>query len=125
MCRFSKPISDISLADLDKPNKVPNFFEALSANVSKWCEIGAHQEVVSWIQKGVSIPFTSEHDCFNLPNHKLTYYSQGVFVKQEIENLLQVGAIETCDTAPPCVSPLKGVSQKKVENGVLSQISDY
>ena len=62
-------------------------------------------------QKGVSIPFTSEPDCFNLPNHKLTY-SQGVFVKQKIENLLQVGAIEPCDTAPPCVSPLGCVPKK-------------
>lgn len=112
MCRFSKPISDASLGNLDKPsNKVPNFVEALSSNVTKWCEIGTNQEVLSWIQKGVSIPFTSEPDCFNLPNHKLTY-SQGIFVKQEIQNLLQVGAIEPCDTAPPCVSPLGCVPKK-------------
>ena len=122
-CRFTKPINDISL-DLDTPNKVPNFFEALSANVTKWCEIGTHQEVVFiyWIQK-VLVSFTSEPDCFNLPNHKLTY-SQSVFVKQEIENLLQVGAIQPCDTTPPCVSALE-CPPKKVENGVLSHISDY
>lgn len=92
----------------------------LTKNYAHWCDIGANQEVLSWLKNGVKIPFATEPDCFYLPNHTLSF-KQSEFVKEELKTLVHAGAIERCSTPPKCISPL-GIVPKK--GGKLRLITD-
>ena len=92
----------------------------LTQNYTNWCDIGANQEVLTWIKKGVEIPFATEPDCFHLPNRKFNI-TQREFVAQELKTLVRAGAIEHCNTPPKCISPL-GVVPKK--GGKLRLVTD-
>jgi hypothetical protein len=76
-----------------------------------WSEIGAPNEVLDWIQYGVYIPFVNEPYSFHLPNRAFTG-TQGKFIKDELQDLLQSGAIKEVYTPPTCVSPISCVPKK-------------
>lgn len=93
----------------------------LADNITSWENIGAPEEVKSWIQHGVPIDFTSipKHFCFNNPKFS---ESELCFLRNEISELSTDGAIKAVGFKPDYVSPIKCVPKK--EPGKLRMIID-
>jgi hypothetical protein len=72
-----------------------------------------HINVIRWIAEGVHIPFVDTPPSFHFPNHKFSF-SHREFIANEIQSLLESGAIQICDPQqkPFCVSPIKCVAKK-------------
>ena len=83
----------------------------LSAHADTWKRIGANDTILKWITEGVPLPFTSEPSTFHLDNYILNS-KEVAFIDDEINALLQSGAIRVSDVVPVCVSPLKCVPKR-------------
>ena len=96
----------------------------VAASLSKcsqyWLEIGAPAFIVQWITKGVPLIFKEQPCPFHLNNHVLNE-KERTFVQEEINSLLNCGAIEKCDFIPNFVSPIGCVPKK---GGKLRMIVD-
>lgn len=92
----------------------------LKSCVEAWHQIQAPDYVIEWIQNGVSIPFSSDVESFELENHSFNF-KQSSFVNSEIDRLLHCGFIDICGDKPVCVSPLGVVPKKR---GKLRLITD-
>ena len=101
------------------------FSEAFKANnlqshLQFWTDINAPYHVIDWIAQGVKIPFNETPCSFALQNRQLSPIHKQ-FVVEELEKLVQSGAIKKQSVAPTCVSPI-GVVPKR--GGKLRLIVD-
>lgn len=87
--------------------------DRLSSHLDAWKRIGAPAHVLQWIQEGIKIPFLDgipPGSLYTNP-YRLTD-SETRFVRSEIAELLESGAIQQVYTRPHCVSPIKCVPKK-------------
>lgn len=85
--------------------------DGLSSSIEAWQSIQAPPYVLDWISDGVPVPFHTLPAGFHLPNKQLSF-AQSVFVQQELNELLRVGAIVETKNPPTCISPI-GVVPKR------------
>ena len=92
----------------------------LSLHYQQWMAIESNQLILSWIKNGVPIPFVSKPEPF-ISHNRLLSTSEEIFVDNEIKDLLSSGAIQTCENAPLCVSPISCVPKR---GGKLRMVID-
>ena len=90
---------------------VPSVVGSLKRNVSAWRDIGANEEVLSWISDGIKLPFTKTPDRYECVNHKFSS-EQVRFLDTEINKLLKSGAVSRSVNKPHCVNALGCVPKK-------------
>ena len=84
---------------------------SLKNHISAWQNIGANEEVLSWINEGIKLPFKNTPDRYEYSNHKFTV-DQVRFLDTEINKLLKSGAISRSVNKPFCVNALGCVPKK-------------
>ncbi len=85
----------------------------LADHIDSWKDIGAPKHILNLISQGVKIPFVQKPEPFCLPNHVLSL-SQETFLKQEIDELLQQGAIRKSKVKSLYILPIHCV--RKAQN---------
>lgn len=84
----------------------------LRNNIQAWHDIGASQEVLSWIEIGAKLSFSSPPISYENANR--VYSSKDIqFVDSEIRKLFNNGAISKVNDKPFCVSALFTVPKKQ------------
>ena len=69
-----------------------NVVGSLKEHINAWRRINANEEVINWIDNGVTFPFSSQPTPYQFQNHKFSQ-KQVDFVDSEIGTLLLSGAI--------------------------------
>ena len=83
----------------------------LKLNTVAWTRIGANNQILEWVENGIPIILKDNPGHFVLPNRQLSDNYQS-FVDLELCRLLSIGAIETCNYIPQCVSPINVVPKR-------------
>ena len=83
----------------------------LKDNYDEWKNIGANDEVLTWIREGVSLPFKTEPTSYENNNHKFNV-EQFRFADAEINKLLKSGAISQTEEKPFCINAIGCVPKK-------------
>ena len=83
----------------------------LKLNTVAWTRIGENNQILEWVENGIPIILKDNPGHFVLPNRQLSDNYQS-FVDLELCRLLTIGAIETCNYIPQCVSPINVVPKR-------------
>lgn len=97
------------------------FSKQLLTGLPLWEKI-ASPHVVSWIKRGISLPFRGDPP---VPYHTLNKYlppASQSFVTSEIDNLLRDDVIEEVCHKPHCLSPIHCVPKKNGKSRLIHDL---
>ena len=81
-------------------------------NLAAWQRIGTDPTTLQYIADGIRIPFVSECPQFHEQNYCLKQYKEKLFLKNEVQRLLDLGYVKKCESNPGYVSPIGCVPKK-------------
>ena len=82
----------------------------MGLNINEWRAIGASETVIKWLVDGIKIDFINNPETFQF-NNKQFNPKETVFIRSEIQRLLNAKYIKTCDSSD-YISPLTCVPKK-------------
>ena len=90
-------------------------------NLELWRDIGASNEVLSWISDGVKLPFVSSPLSYEHAN-RVFLKDDIEFVDSEVKKLVKNGAVSPVDFVPFCCSALFTVPKKNNKKRLVTDI---
>lgn len=91
---------------------------SLKDKVQNWQKIDAPDYIIRWISEGVTLPFSSLPENFELNNRPVSL-SQALFIDKEIVKLSESGAIQAVSYKPKCISPIGVVPKDLTLTGLF------